>query len=467
MKHDRHGWWLEEAGAAAVEPQRPLTGDARADVVVVGGGYLGLWTAWHLLELEPELDLVVLEAELCGHGPSGRNGGFVSTLWGDLPTLRERVGEAAARSVGRASQAAVHGIGDWCREQEVDAWYRAAPQLEVATTPAQDGAWEPVVRACAEAGVAEQCLELSAHEIGARCASPIFRGGALYPSAATVQPARLALGLRARLLDRGARIHERSPVARLGRDNASPGSIAAETRGGRVLSGAGVLAVNSRTVAFPGFRTALAVASSHIVITEPVPDVLDELGWTGGEAISDCRTLLHYFRTTRDGRIVFGWGGGTMGVGARAARRLEVDPEVVERTRASLLRFFPQLRGRTLAHAWGGPIDVSPTHLPIFGSRGRVHHGYGFTGNGVGPSYLGGQILARLALDRRDEFSGLALVDPDSKQFPPEPLRYAGGALIRRALVRKDAAEDEGRRPDPVTRLVASLPRRLGLHLPR
>jgi hypothetical protein len=96
-----------------------------------------------------------------------------------------------------------------------------------------------------------------------------------------------------------------------------------------------------------------------------------------------------------------------------------------------------------------------------------VHHGFGFTGNGVGPAYVGGEILARLALDRRDELTRLALVDPERRLMPPEPLRWAGGSVIREALVRSDRAEDEGRRPDPVTRLVATLPRRLGLRLPR
>jgi glycine/D-amino acid oxidase-like deaminating enzyme len=139
----------------------------------------------------------------------------------------------------------------------------------------------------------------------------------------------------------------------------------------------------------------------------------------------------------------------------------------VASARASLARFFPGVSGREVTHAWGGPIDVSPSHVPIFGSRGRVHHGFGFTGNGVGPSYLGGEILARLALDRRDERTRLAIVDPPRKSFPPEPFRFVGGSLIRRALVAKDAAEDAGARPGPVTRLVASLPRRLGLHLPR
>ena len=172
-------------------------------------------------------------------------------------------------------------------------------------------------------------------------------------------------------------------------------------------------------------------------------------------------------RTTSDDRIVFGWGGGTMGLAARLSKRLERDPQVIARTRESLVRFFPQLAGRAVTHAWGGPIDVSPTHTPIFGSRGRTHYGFGFTGNGVGPSYLGGEILSRLALDRRDERTALAIVEPPPKLFPPEPFRYLGGSLIRRALVAKDAAEDAGRTPGTLTRAVASLPRVLGLRLPR
>ena len=190
--------------------------------------------------------------------------------------------------------------------------------------------------------------------------------------------------------------------------------------------------------------------------------MLDELGWTGGEAIVDSRTLVHYMRTTRDGRIAFGWGGGAMGFGGRVSDRLELDRGVIASARKSLVRFFPQTRGREVTHAWGGPIDVSPTHLPIFGSRGRVHHGFGFTGNGVGPSYLGGEILARLALDRRDERTRLAIVEPGRKLFPPEPFRYAGGALIRRALIAKDAAEDDGQgaeRADPPRRLTPAATR--------
>jgi glycine/D-amino acid oxidase-like deaminating enzyme len=257
------------------------------------------------------------------------------------------------------------------------------------------------------------------------------------------------------------RLHEHTPVRRL---TPEAGAI---TPRGRVRAGAVVLAVNSATVGFPGYRLAHAVASSHMVLTEPVPDVIEELGWSGGEPIADGRTLLHYLRTTRDGRIAFGWGGGRMGFGARRLSRLEVDPDAARTARADLLRFFPALRGRRVTHAWGGPIDVSPTHLPIFGSRGRVHHGFGFTGNGVAPSFLGGEILARLALDRRDELTRLALVDPEEKRMPPEPVRWAGGSVIRASLVRSDSADDAGRRPGPLTRFVAGLPRRLGLRLPR
>jgi glycine/D-amino acid oxidase-like deaminating enzyme len=458
VRHTRYGWWLEDAGP--IEPSPPLEGDTTADVVVVGGGYLGLWTAWHLKRLEPAVDVVVLEAGLAGHGPSGRNGGFVSTLWDDLPILRERVGDARALAVARASERGVHGIGEWSARHGVDAWFRPAPTLVVATTEAQLDAPREAVDACAALGVPDEIRAVGADALRERCDAG-FLGAAVIRTSATVHPARLALGLRAKVIEAGVRLHEHTPVRRLGRD------ATATVPRGHVRANHAVLAVNSATASFPGFRLAHAVASSHMVITEPVPDVIDELGWTGGEPIADGRTLLHYLRTTRDGRIAFGWGGGRMGFGARRLARLETDADAARTARTDLLRFFPQLAGRRVTHAWGGPIDVSPTHLPIFGSRGAVHHGFGFTGNGVGPSYLGGEILARLALDRRDELTRLAVVDPERSLMPPEPLRWAGGTAIRAALVGADAAEDAGRRPGLLTRLVASLPRRLGLRLPR
>ena len=459
MRHTRYGFWLEDAGP--VEPTQPLAADTTADVVIVGAGYLGLWTAWQLKALEPGLDVVVLEAGLAGHGPSGRNGGFVSTLWDDLPILRDRVGDTRAVEVCRASERAVHGIGAWCEAQGVDAWYRAGGTLQVATSEAQLGDWDEVVEACRAVGAAGEAVPLSREEIAARCSSPAFLGGLLLPKAANVQPARLSLGLREKVIEAGVRLHERTAVRALSRDGV------ATTASGTVRARTAVLAVNTATAGFSGYRLALAVASSHMVVTEPVPDVIDEIGWTAGENVHDCRTLLHYFRTTNDGRIALGWGGGRMGLGGRHRERLDIDADAARHATAALRRFFPQLADRQITHAWGGPIDVSPTHLPIFGSHGKVHHGFGFTGNGVGPSYLGGEILARLALDRRDHLTGLAIVEPDRKLMPPEPMRWAGGTVIRAALVRRDEAYDRGADPDRLTGFIASLPRRLGLRLPR
>ena len=180
MRHTRYGWWLEEAGP--VEATAPLEGDTSADVVVVGGGYLGLWTAWQLKVLEPACDVVVLEESLAGHGPSGRNGGFVSTLWDDLPILRDRVGDERALDVVRASERGVHGIGGWCEQAGVDAWYRAAPTLVVATSEAQLDASADAIEACEALGAPEEMGHLEADELRARCDAG-FLGGRVGASA--------------------------------------------------------------------------------------------------------------------------------------------------------------------------------------------------------------------------------------------------------------------------------------------
>ncbi len=211
------------------------------------------------------------------------------------------------------------------------------------------------------------------------------------------------------------------------------------------------------------------MTSSHIVLTEPVPDVLEAIGWTGGECVTDARTFVHYFRTTPDGRIAFGWGGGRLAPGARLGGRVEVDGEIAELTRRDLVATFPQLTGRAITHAWGGPIDVSPSHLPQIGTLdgAPVHYAFGFTGNGVGPSHLAGRVLAALAAGGRTPDAGLALVDPAPAVVPPEPIAWAGGMLVRRAFLRRERLEEQGRRVDPLTRAVTVAPRALGIHVAR
>ncbi len=461
--HDAHGWWIAEAGAPVPLPS--LAGDVDADVVVVGGGYTGLWTAWEIAEAEPDARVVVLEADRCGMGPSGRNGGFLSSLWLYLPLLRGEYGEAAAIELCEASVESVHAIGAWCEAQEVDAWYREAPHLVVSCAPGQDGASAGAVNG-------RDVVALRAAETRAVCDSPVFRGGVATGAGATLHPARLAFGLRERLLGRGVRIFEGSAVRALTADRMhpdAPGAMIAETASGRVRAATAVVAVNAATGRLRRLRNRLTVSSSHIVLTEPVPDVIEALGWTGGEAITDGRALLHYFRTTRDGRILFGWGGGRMAAGARTGGRMEVDPEVVEETRRSLHRTFPALQGRRIEHAWGGPIDVSPTHLPaiVTLAGGRAWAAFGYTGNGVGPSHLAARSLASLALGRRDAAARWAWIDPPPRRVPPEPLRVAGATVLRAALARSEAAAEAGGRADPVTEALAALPEKLGLHIVR
>jgi glycine/D-amino acid oxidase-like deaminating enzyme len=467
VRHTARSWWLDEAGGVPAA-QAPLAEDVHADVVVVGGGYSGLWTAWHALRTAPDARVVLLEADVCGHGPSGRNGGFVEDLWLNLPTLVGRFGEGGALAVAEAAEASVAAIEAWCAAEGVDARFRRGGQLVVSASEAQNGVGAEAVALAARHGAGDRVRALDVAEVQARCASPVFRAGVLLPGNATVQPARLALGLRARVLERGARVFEHTR-ARQVVDRGAAGVEVVTGAGARVRAPHAVLAAGGALAALPPLRSRLTVASSHIVLTEPVPDVLDELGWTGGEAITDARQLLHYFRTTDDGRIAFGWAGGRLAVGARLGGRVEVDADVVARAREHLVRTFPQLRGRAITHAWGGPIDIAPAHLPSLGTLGgRVHYAFGYTGNGVGPSQLAGRVLAALALDRPDPLRSLPLVDPEpDRPIPPEPLRWLGGTTVLRALRRKEDAEDAGRSADPVTAFVAGLPRRLGITVGR
>jgi glycine/D-amino acid oxidase-like deaminating enzyme len=472
MNHTAHGYWLQEAGE--VEPAPELVGERSADVVVIGGGYTGMWAAWQVKALEPEARVVLLEADVCGRGPSGRNGGFCNVMWFSLPNMRARWGDEAALAVARASAEAVAGIESFCQEQGVDAWFRRGGYLQVSTAPAHDGAWDEALTAYGQLGGSDAIQPLGEEEVAAHCVSPAFRGGAFYPDAATVQPARLALGLRERLQDAGAEVCERSPVRSL---RGAPGSVEARTASGTVRAAAAIVAIGGAAKARGApLHDALTVTSSHIVLTEPVPDVLEEVGWTGGECITDSRALIDYFRTTPDGRIAFGWGGGRIEMGARLRGRAEVDPQVAATAAARLYEYFPRLADPRLGggparitHAWGGPIDVSPTHLPFIRPLhcGNAFAAAGYTGNGVGPSYMVGRALASLALARRDEYSRLPIVDPSPQRVPPEPLHWLGGEAIRRALMSKEEAELAGQQPSKISSMIARIPKLVGFHIGR
>jgi glycine/D-amino acid oxidase-like deaminating enzyme len=464
--------WLREALAAEGSPA-PLAGPARdldVDVAIVGGGYTGLWTAYRLSEHDPSLRIAVIEQDICGGGPSGRNGGFVNAWWDEIATLAALFGDDGALACARAVAASVHDIGGWCERHGVDAHYRRSGMLLVATTPAHDERWREDVETAARLGHAYAYRPLSAAEVAERCRSPRFGGGAVMADGATVHPAHLVRGLRRVCLERGVRIHETSRVTRL-RDRGGPiVRLTVTSAQGRVEVRAGhaVMAMNAWMAGWAPFRTALLAWGSYMVRTEPAPErIAAELGWTGGESIVDARASVRYLHVTRDGRIAIGAGGGKPGLGGRIGRSFTDDLASALRAAHGLRWLFPALEGVAITDAWGGPIDVSPDHVPRFGSLagGRVHYGFGYSGNGVAPSHLGGRILAGLVLGTDDEWTRLPLVGRRTKRFPPEPLRYVGARVLREAMVRREDAEEAGRSPSRVLRALSRVPRWLGYRL--
>lgn len=461
-------YWIREAlSAKPLEPFPRLSGEASADVVVVGGGFTGLWTAWFLTRREPGLEVALVEATRCGFGPSGRNGGFVTGWWDEADELAARYGDDAARRACGALSESIAAIGQWCAEQGVDTWYTRAGWMGVASAPAQEGAWCQAVDACRRLGVQDRLGDLSAQDVQDTCGSPLFGGGVFMPEGATVQPARLAFGLRRAVAERGVRIFEGSRVVGVRPEGTGPGSpVIAETPEGLVRARRAVLSMGPWGATWPGLPRFVLVRGSYILITAPAPERLDALGWTNGVCISDFRTALHYFRTTPDGRVAFG-GAGRAEWRTRVSAKHDFDEGAVNALRRDFRRFFPSFRDVPIEEAWGGPVDVSSLHHPLFGTLppGTVHYAVGYTGNGVGPSHLAGRVLSALALDADDPVMDVPMVNHRPPRFPPAPLSSVGAFVVQSAIARKERAEDGGSGAGPLTRFVASFPRRLGYAL--
>ena len=458
-------WWLQEAleaeGGAPEAP--PLEGDADADVAIVGGGYTGLWTALALRERDRSLRIAVLEAEICGLGPSGRNGGFLHGYWSKLAELRELVGAERALEVCRLADRVVPGVRAFCEARREDVWLRDGDMLKISAAPAQDAEVERAVRTARELGVEDEAVPLSPAEVAERIRSPQFRGGVFYRDGATVQPARLARALRRAVLADGIALHERTRVERI--RAGSPNVL--ETARGRLRTPEVVVAVNAAAAGWPPLKGWLTNFGSYIVLTEPAPELVEEIGWTGGEAIVDGRMFVHYFRTTPDGRVLMGSGSGPIGFGGRIDDRFTCDRPSAARAEAGLRRLLPALAGASVTHAWGGPIDVSADHVPFFGTvpGQRLHYGLGYSGHGVGPSWLAGQVLASLVTGVEDEWTAIPLARRKVRRLPPEPFRRIGGGLVRSAILACEYAEEEGRHPPLAARAGAALPRLLGMRI--
>ena len=424
-------WWQVEAPPDEAAPA--LEGATAADVAILGGGFTGLWTALELLRRRPSARVVVLEAGRCGDGASGRNGGFLHGLWASLPRLVDLLGVEAA--VALATEAA--GVYDAVRRLGDDVWLTEGGLLTVSTGPAHDALLERAVAVAAGAGAPAEAVPVARAELTVR--SPAFRSAVRYRDGATVQPARLVRALRRAALAAGAVLHEGTPV--LGLDGSTVrcerGSVRAEEI---------VVATNAAAASWPAARS-VAVFRSAIVLTEPVDDLHERIGWERGEAISDARTYLNYFRPTQDKRVLMGSASGDF-----------------HRAESALRTIFPDLADIPIAARWEGAIDVSSDRLPVVGTvpGTRTHYGLGYTGNGVGPSWLVGRALASLALGETDESPLLTRRVPS---LPPEPLRSFGGRVVRSALLAVDDAETAGRRPPRWATGLARLPALLGVRV--
>lgn len=454
-------FWLEEAQAADPgTPCPPLQGSVKADVCVVGGGFAGLWTAYELGEREPSLDVVLIEADICGSGGSGANGGFASSSWHDIMGICAICGESEGLRYATALADQITEIDQWRLRHGADIELHPEGVAFV-----RAGEWEPEPDAAsvdflASRGMADRLRIMSADEVRAIADSPRFLGGTFIKDVATVQPAKLARELRRVLLERGVRIFESTPMTGL----CAGTPVHVHTAGGAVHCDQAVVTTGAWASSAPPFRNAFVVCIDSVVITEPVPDLLEEIGWTSNVGFADDRESFFYLRRTDEGRVAIG--GGSMGIAygdhidGRAGEptsRAMTSPDGAAIASEGLLWLFPQLRGVRFTHAWTGPMDMTASLLPFFMSSpgGTVHVGLGFSGHGLTATKVGGKTLTSMVLRADDEWASLPVVGPPLSAVPPEPLRWPAIKFLASTVEASDLSQQRGGSGSPLARLGA------------
>jgi glycine/D-amino acid oxidase-like deaminating enzyme len=448
-------FWLDQPGAP--EPLAALAGPVTADLAIIGGGFTGLWSALLARERYPELDVVLLEAKTVGWAASGRNGGFCSASLthgignglarfpAEMPLL-EKLGEQNLREIGETI--AKHGI---------DCDFQPTGELALATADWQlDGLDEEAV-AARRLGHDVAVLDGPA---GARAEldSPLWAGGLKYATGnAMVEPGRLAWGLRRACLDAGVRIFEHTPVTSLSRNPPGAGVLLrtpyGAARAAKVILAAGV----------PGGSLLRRLGAyvvpvwDYVLMTEPLTAAqLDSLGWRDRRGASDLANQFHYFRLTRDNRILWGGYDAVYYNGGRIRSEQEVRPATFAKLAAQFFATFPQLEGVSFTHAWGGVIDTCSRFCVFFGTAhaGRVAYAAGYTGLGVGATRFAAQVLLDKLHNEDTERVRVSLATAKPVPFPPEPLRSAVIQATRASIARAD--RNSGRR-DPWLRTLDRL----------
>lgn len=456
---DPHGvsYWLETAGDPLTR-RPPLKGDVDVDVAILGGGYSGLWAAYYLLAQEPSLEIAILEAEFCGFGASGRNGGWCSSRFPLSPEVVERrYGADVARQTVLAMHDTVDEVGRVCQHEGIDAEFRVNGILSLARGEAQ----VPAIRAAHETyvrlGFAGQNALLNADAARAQVQVEGVRAALHTPHSAAVHPAKLARGLARVVEAKGAAIYEGARVRRL-----SPGAPPVlETDQGRVRARrAVVLAGEAYLPRVPGFERDVLPMSSTIVLTAPLtPSQWAAIGWSGGEGLGSQAYTVDYLTRTTDGRILYGSRGAAYSFGSTTPEGGSSIAEVQATMRTRLREWFPALGDIAFTHAWSGYLGVTRDWTPgvVFDKASGIGRLGGYTGRGVSTSNLAGRLLSHMILDKPTPLADLPLAQHRSPLWEPEPFRWLGVRYIQDAFRRMDEARDAGRPPPPDAGLALKL----------
>ncbi len=438
-------FWLDDPSAP--EPAPPLVGPERADLMVVGGGYSGLWAALLAKQDDPSLDVVLLEGDRCGWAASGRNGGFcAASLTHGLGNGVERFpGEIA--TLERLGAQNLDAIESTVAELGIDCDFERTGELDIATEPHQVG-WlrEAEARARAHGGTP---VFLDRDELQADIHSPTLLAGLWDEgSCALVNPARLAWGLRRACEDRGVRVHEHTHVDGIAPDGAGPRTpLVVTTTHGRVHAAKVVLATNASPSPVRRLRKYVVPVYDYVLMTEPLDPVQREaIGWGRRQGIGSTGNQFVYLRQTADHRILFGGHDAVYHYGGAMGPSVEQRPETFALLSTLFAAMFPQLEDVRFTHSWSGAIDTCSRFCAFFDTShdGRLSSVAGYTGLGVGASRFGARVALDLVSGSDTELTRLRFVRTKPIPFPPEPLRSIGINLTRWSMARADA--NRGRR---------------------
>jgi len=410
-------------------PGDPLEGDIDVDVAIVGGGFTGLSSAYHIKKAEPNLKVALLESEVIGFGASGRNGGFNMTLFGlTLSITALRFGKQKAREAHHYMERAVDYLRDLVAELRIDCDYEHPGFLRVATSEKYKKRILHEAELACKLGL-EGIEWLDEAQTREQVQSPMYLGAWWEPRCGILNPAKLSWGWADVIRPMGVEVYENSPVAEIAREN---GKVRLDTPDGIVRADKVVMATNAWSHFFKELRRKQVPVWTHIVMTEPLTEKhFEEIGWQNRQGIEDARNLVHYYRLTADNRLVMGGRDVSLGYGEDMEQ--DLNPVTFEGLKADVRKIFPALKEIQFTHEWGGPVSVPLDMAPAIGFAGdkNVVYSLGTVGHGVSMTQLNGRTIADLILERKSDLTDVFFVNRRTIPWPPEPLRNLAIKAIR------------------------------------